>query len=59
MNDQTFSHMLAWVERQFGEDQTELVSTMLAQYRTDPEHYDRAGWWRCHDDMIAAGFSTL
>ena len=55
----TFRHLQRWIEHQFGDDQFELLVAMQTTYATDPEFYDQAGWWRCHDDMIAAGLSTL
>ncbi len=54
-----YGHMIAWIERQFGEGQYELIEAMGRQYRTDPELYGRVGWWRCHDDMVASGDTTL
>jgi hypothetical protein len=59
MNDQTFSHLIIWVEQQFGDDQFELIASMIEQYQTDPDLYESAGWWRCHDNMVSAGRSTL
>jgi hypothetical protein len=55
----TIRHMMLWIDRQFGTDQPELTAAMIDQYETDPDTYGREGWWRCHDDMIAAGDHTL
>lgn len=55
----TLRHLMTWVTNQFGPYQPELTVAMVEQYETDPEFYDREGWWRCHDDMIASGNHTL
>ena len=53
------AHLRAWVMHQFGKNNEPLIVAMLAIYLDDPEIYDREGWWRCHDDMVASGRSTL
>ena len=59
MDETTLKHLLNWIDKQFGSDQFELFAAMSEQYRTDPELYDCAGWWRCHDDMVRNGNTTL
>lgn len=59
MDDFTAKHLVDWVDRQFGPDQDELLIAMGDQYATDPEIYDRTGWWRCYDDMVREGRTTL
>lgn len=56
MDRETLIHLETWLHRQFpytatADDETQSTKAlMLAQYATDPEHYDRAGWWCCYDD---------
>ena len=50
MDAGTLDHLRAWVIRQFGENNGPIIVTMIEQYLTDPELYDRIGWWACYDN---------
>lgn len=56
MNEFTYAHLDAWIEKQFPREYDEddryhaIMARMSAQYASDPALYDDVGWWRCYDD---------
>ena len=59
MDEYTATHLRDWLKRQFPEDWEALLPKMIAQYDTDPEHYETHGWWRCYDACARFGWDRL
>jgi hypothetical protein len=55
MTRATLIHLEEWLSRQFphlvpaDSDLQAIKAAMMRQYTSDPEFYDRVGWWRCYD----------